>query len=100
MSEYAVGQVIEDREEALKLPVGSIISWYDEDEEEIGIIRNWSGEICVDNTACYYAHETYIIAGPFTIERLGSGEDQLCFGCGGDKRIGGHGYGGGYGGCV
>lgn len=72
MDEFYPGQVLHDRADIDRLPVGSVIAWDDEDDEEIGIIRiHDDGERWLDNTQCYYISQTYIVTPPFSIVRLG-----------------------------
>jgi hypothetical protein len=71
--EFYVGQVLTEHADIDRLPVGSIIVWGDPGDEEVAVVNQWEddGERQLNNTAIYYASQSYVVTLPCTIVRLG-----------------------------
>lgn len=73
------GDVLYDRADIDRLPVGSIIAWGEDEEEEIAILRKFDdSEHTVHNTQTYWATESWIVDVPFRVVRIGKGKGELC----------------------
>lgn len=73
------GQVLYDRADIDRLPVGSIIAWGEDDEEDIAIIRRGlNGDLDVHNTHTYWVFESWIVEPPYRVVRIGKGKGELC----------------------
>jgi hypothetical protein len=74
MSEFTVGQILDDVALIDQLPVGTIIAWGEPGDEDVGIVQEYGSHRSLENTAVYYFTEPHVVTPPYTIIRLGRGE--------------------------
>lgn len=69
------GAVIYDLECIDALPVGTIIAWGEDEDEEIAILRHRDERpVGVHNTYSYWITESWVVGLPFRIVRFGTGK--------------------------